>query len=803
MRSNHPPSRPEAGSLTLPPGRIRTNAPDRPEEEVALRTHVSHWGAFGAEVRGGRLVGVRPHPQDPDPSPLIGNFLDSLHHPVRIRRPMFREGWLERGPGADAKRGRERFVEVPWPRALDLLAGELRRVYGESGAGAVFGASYGWSSAGRFHHAQSQVHRFLNALGGYVRSVGTYSEGAAELVLSHVLGVGSFEYSLRHATSFENMAEHTELVVAFGGIPLKNSAVRGGGMLRHANRGHLEAMRERGARFVYFSPIRADMPRELEAQWHPLRPASDTAVMLALAHVLASEGLHRREFLSRWCAGWEPFERYLMGRDDGRPKDPRWAERLSGVPASAIEALARRMAAKRTMINTSWSLQRAEHGEQPLWMSIVLAAMLGQIGLPGGGIGHGYGRTAGCGASFVARMPALPQGENGVRDFIPCARIADMLLAPGAPFEFDGRRLAYPGIRLVYWCGGNPFHHHQDLFRLREAFTRPDTVVTHEPFWTATARHADIVLPCTTTLERNDLTGGGNGAHMFAMPQLMPPQGESRNDYAIFAALAERLGVAPAFTEGRDEMQWVEALYEGWRAAAQKTVAPLPPFAEFWAQGLVKLEPLAPSPQVFLAEFRRDPEAHPLATPSGRIEIFSAEIAGFGYEECPGHPVWREPREWLGAPLARRFPIQLVANNPATRLHSQLDHGRYSAASKVNGREPVLLHPADARARGIAGGDVVRIYNERGSCLAGAVLSDDLMPSVAQLSTGAWFDPQTVPGVGELCAHGNPNVLTADRPSSRLSQGCSGQLALVEIERLAGEAPAVRAWVEPEIKRGG
>ena len=139
------------------------------------------------------------------------------------------------------------------------------------------------------------------------------------------------------------------------------------------------------------------------------------------------------------------------------------------------------------------------------------------------------------------------------------------------------------------------------------------------------------------------------------------------------------------------------------------------------------------------ADYRRDPDKEPLKTPSGRIEIFSERIASFGYDDCPGHPVWREPGEWLGSPLARRFPLHLISNQPRHRLHSQLDPGDVSQAAKIAGREPVRLNPADAAARGIKAGDVVRLFNDRGACLAGALLTADVSPGVVRLSTGAWF----------------------------------------------------------------
>ena len=506
--------------------------------------------------------------------------------------------------------------------------------------------------------------------------------------------------------------------------------------------------------------------------------------MLGLAHTLVAEGLHDARFLATHCTGFDRFLPYLMGEADGAPKDADWAAAVSGVAAGAIRGLARRMAARRTMITVSWSLQRGDHDEQPYWMSAVLAAMLGQIGLPGGGVGYGYGAEASVG-NPVRRVSglSLPLGRNPVDAFMPVARIADMLLMPGAPFDYDGQCLAYPDIRLVYWCGGNPFHHHQDLNRLVEAWQRPETVVVHEPWWNAATRHADIVLPATTALERNDIGRASNNSHIFAMRQAVPAVGGARADYDIFSGLAARLGFAETFTEGRDEMAWLRHLYDVFRQQVSRERITLPEFDEFWEAGDIEL-PVADDERVIFADFRRDPAAHPLPTPSGRIEVFSETVDGFGYDDCPGHPVWLEPAEWLGAKAARDYPLHLVSNQPTTRLHCQLDCGATSTANKVRGREPVMIHPDAAAARGIDDGDILRLFNDRGACLAGARVT----PDVVVLPTGGWYDPEAP---GGLDRHGNPNVLTLDNGTSRLAQGSSAHTTLVDVEKLAGPAVAV------------
>ncbi|HYP84450.1 molybdopterin-dependent oxidoreductase [Variovorax sp.] len=756
----------------------------------------AHWGIYEVSRNGAGQPEIRGFSHDPDPSPIGLAALDASRSDLRVQRPSVRRSWLEHGWGARPDlRGLEEFVEVEWNEALDLAASALRDVIARRGNDAIFGGSYGWSSAGRFHHAQSQVHRFLNALGGYVRHADSYSLGAGRVLMPHL--VAPMDQLMAMHTSWDVLAANTKLFVSFGGVPAKNSQISQGMVGIHKVRGGLKAMADAGVRFVNVSPVDTDLDTGSGHEWLPIRPNTDTAMLLAMAHTLYSEGLHDEAFLETHCEGFDRFVPYLTGQADGVAKTPEWAAAITGVPAARIAALARELAAVRSIVTISWSLQRSHHGEQPFWALLTLACMLGQIGLPGGGFGVGYGAANGIG-NVTPRFggPTLPQGTNAVSAFIPVARITDMLEKPGQPFNYNGQALHYPDIELIYWAGGNPFHHHQDLHRLLRAWRKPRAVIVNEQFWTPAARAADIVFPATTTFERDDIGYAASERYMVAMRKVIEPVGQSRDDFDIFADIAERLGRRDVFTEGRTSAQWVRHLYDECLDRAHAQGVALPGFDEFWDKGLIDLAPVD-KPHVMLADFRADPVANRLKTPSGRIEVFSQTIDGFGYEDCIGHACWYEPVEWLGSAKARKYPLHMLSDQPFTKLHSQLDHSSYSRGNKVAGREPVTLHPEDAAARGIGEGDVVRVFNERGHCLAGARLSHRIRRGVIKLSTGAWFDPASWAAPDALEKHGNPNVLTLDVGTSQLSQGCSAQSCLVDVERFGAVVPPVTAFDPP------
>ena len=768
----------------------------------------AHWGSYYAEVNNNKLIAMHPYEKDKNPSSIANGIIDAIDDELRIKVPHIRKGYLKEirkekldsknyitGKRSREKRGSDKFVPITWEEAFEITAFELKRIKSDHGNKAFFAGSYGWGSSGRFHHPQSQLHRFFNSYGGYTKSVNTYSYAASETIMPHVIGL-SYRQFLDTHTDWNNIRDNSEVILMFGGLPLKNSQVNSGGVGKHTTKEYLLSCKKKGIQFINISPMEMEADIITNSDWIQIRPGTDTALMLAIAFILETESLADKAFLNKYCTGYEIFVKYLKGTSDGKAKTPYWASKITGIPSNKIYDLAKKIVNNRTMITGAWALQRQQYGEQPHWMISVLACMLGQIGLPGGGFGLGYSAENGIGNPVEHhKWPALDQFKNPVSTFIPVARTSDMLLNPGDIFSYNGKDIVYPDIKLVYWAGGNPFHHQMDLKKLTKAFKKPDTVIVNEIWWNSLARHADIILPTSTSLERNDISIKHWDQTISPMHKAIDPIGDSKSDYDIFSGIASKLNIEKKFTEGRNEDEWLRYLWNQARDSASKANFNLPEFDKFWKGGFQEV--LSPKKQTILMEdFRKDPIKNPLPTPSGKIEIFSQTISDFNYKDCPGHPVWLEQDEWLGSVLTKDYPLQLISGQPANKLHSQLDNGSESLKDKIQGREPIKINPKDALFRDLKNGDIVEVYNKRGKCLAGVIISNEVMKGVVFLPVGAWYDPIED---GSFCVHGNPNVLTKDKGTSSLSQGPSAHSTLVEVKKYLLDLPPINIFTKPTI----
>ena len=762
-----------------------------PNFENHTSLHVGHWGAYYAQVEGGRFVRAVPFKDDVQPSPMISAMPDVLYSPSRVRYPMVRKGFYQ-NPGASdtAGRGAEPFVRVSWDEAFDMVAAELERVKGQYGNRSIYAGSCCWNSAGQFHGSSTALHRLMALYGGYVYRVNSYSAPVLPVIMPYVVGASG------PATSaWPTIVNNSGLVVFFGYNPLINAEVP-----RDAN--HLDylwvsKLKDAGTPVVSVNPITEDTDVYLGTERMAIRPNTDTALMLALAHVLYSEDLYDRAFIDKYTEGFDTFAEYLTGKTDGQAKTPEWAAPITDVSADAIRQLARRMAGTRTAMIGGYSLQRAQHGEQPVWMMVTLAAMLGSIGQPGGGVQMGYPCGMGVPTGGAPNVPGLSSLSNPVSDFVPVNMWADLFLNPGKTIDYDGGKITYPDIKLAYWSGGNPLHHGHDMNRVLQAWQKPETIIVNEYNWTATAKYADIVLPATTTLERNDIVGSSR--YILAMKQVAEPLFEARSDFDIMAGLAGRLGLEDQFTEGKGEMDWLRQMYEVAQKQGTARGLDMPDFDNFWEREYLSFEAGEDAQNVVAyADFIADPALNPIGTPSGKFEITSQKIASYGYDNVPAHPTWLEPDEWLGAAKAADYPLHVLSAHPKYRLHSQLDNTFIHDWYEVQQREPMWINPQDAAARGIADGDVVRVFNDRGQLLAGAVLTDQVRPGVVKISEGGWYDPLEPGKIGTLDKHGNVNVISSDAPSSSLADGNPSNTLLAQVEKYQEALPHVTAFVPPE-----
>lgn len=763
---------------------------------IRVGTSVTHWGIVETTVTDGKISKIEPLPVDRRPSPNLKALAELPYAPSRIRYPIVRESYLKEGIPSRDSRGEDKWVRVSWDEALDLIAAELKRVYAEYGPSAIFGQSYGWKSPGTVNSASTLQRRLLSLCGGYVSGVNSYSTAAIGTILPYVVGTGDPQ-----STDWNVVLNNSKRVVLWGADPIVTNDIDWSTTL-HNYFPYLEKLKDSAIKTIDINPVRTETGEFLGSEWVAPKPGTDCALMLGMMYELESSGKTDKEFLRKCTSGFEVFRDYLLGKTDGIPKTPEWASDITGIPADKIRALTHELADNRTMIMMGWGIQRTQYGEQPHWMAFTLASMLGQIGLPGGGVGTNYHYSSGgcpfhdgpvIGGLSPRPEPVLPRLKPWKGSaYIPTMRFVDCFLNPGKTIQHNGSLLTYPDIRMVMWTGGNPFAHQPQTNRLLSAWKKPETIVVTDCFMTATARHADIVLPAQTVFEHNDICPIGSYTNdgLAANHAMIQPLYESRSDYQIYSELAYRLGVGQEFTFGLDEMGWIRAIYQDAKERGLRSGFVLPSFEEFWRKGVVFYpEDEASKEFVAFEEFRKDPVNHPLRTESGKIQIFSPRIASYGYEDCRGYPSYFEPSESLDN--RKSYPLAFISGKSANRLHSQLDGTFKNASYDIANREPVWIHSENARERSIKTGDVVLVRNDRGSVLAGAFVTDKIRKDVVLIRHGAWFEPQKQSDGKLLDIHGNANTLTMDVPTSKLACGNVASSGLVEVEKFGGDLPPV------------
>ncbi|MBS9782806.1 MAG: trimethylamine-N-oxide reductase TorA [Arcobacter sp.] len=776
----------------------------------------AHWGMLKLTIKNGKIIKSEPFQKTSNVENSLQYYTDDLVYAKdRIKYPMVRKSYLENPDKPKGElRGKEEWVRVSYEQAIKLIARGLKKTRKEKGSSGIFAGSYGWKSTANMHNCRVLLHRFMNATGGFVGGLGDYSTGASQIIMPHVMGTLEV---YEQQTTWPVILEHSSLVVIWGANPLATLKIAWTSSDEYGFH-YFEKLKKSGKKIICIDPYKSETCKYLNARWIAPVPNTDVALMMGIAYTLIQSDRYDKKFLDEYTEGFDKFKDYLYGKEDKIVKDAAWASKICGIDEKTIKELADLFFDNITMFMSGWSLQRMHHGEQAHWMLATLASIMGQIGLPGGGFGLSYhyanGGVPTTRGTIIGGITANIETKkdekgaawlrNSAKYSFPVARIADALQNPGKVIDFNGRKITYPDIDFVYWVGGNPFVHHQDVNNLAKAWEKPKTIVVNEAYWTPTARMADIVMPTTTSYERNDITMTGDYSNLNIVPmkQAVKKQYEARDDYQIFSDLAKEFGVYEEYTQNKNEMQWIEEFYTKAYKQAQKMKVKMPTFREFWKNNkpITFKAPANNTKFVRYADFRQDPILEPLGTPSGKIEIYSRTIEKMNYEDCPAHPTWLEPIEWLGM-KDKKAEFAVISPHPSHRLHSQLSNTKLRDKYAVANREPIWINTKDAKAKGIKNGDLVRVFNERGQILTGAIVSDDIKQGVIKIQEGAWWAPQEDGKAGSLCTNGCVNVLTIDLPTSKLADGNIAYTVLANIEKYKGKAPELNIFKEPKISK--
>lgn len=743
---------------------------------VSFIPHAEQYGAFWAMVEDGKFVKAIPRTEyDPRPTHMVSRgAVSRTYSPTRVEYPYVRKSYLENldGDRRTDLRAKDEWVRVDWDTALGLTAKAILDTLETHDNDAIFSSSYGaWAHGGVLTPNVLQG-RFFNLIGGCSVTVGDYSGGAAQILMPHV--VGDMEVYSRQ-TSWWQLLQNTEQFILVGVDPHKNGRAEGG-VTDHSMFPRWEAIREAGVKFISIDPQQTTTADWLDAEWVKIVPNTDTALFMAMTYHLVDRKKHDVAFLDKYTVGWKQYVEYLQGKEDGVRKTPEWAAKITGIPAQKIRALANNANNKRTQIGGSWSIQRAHHGEMPYWAITAFSCFTGQFGLPGGGVGFSWHWGQG-GALFANAIApgGLPQGRNRAPGICPASRINEMLLNPGKEFTRNGTTYNYPDVQMVYNAGNNFASHQQDVNELLLALQKVHTVVVQDCWWTASAQFADIVLPACTTLETNEIGSGGTYSKdkVYAFRKVIEPIGESLPDFEIFRRLAALFDVEEGFTDNMEVMDIIEQSYD------KSTASEYMDFDEFWEVGVARVPtPTEERTWTRHGAFREDPAANPLATASGKVEIFCQTIADMDIPDCPPMPTWLEPAEFLGnAP--EEDMVHVVSPHPYNRIHSQFAQADLRDEMNIEDREWVKVSTADAAKHGIEDGDLVELYNDRGTIIVGARVGEDIMEGVVSLYEGAWLSYDSK----GRCNSGAINILTSSRPSSGLSQATTANTCLAKLRK--------------------
>ncbi len=703
-----------------------------------------------------------------------------MNHPERLNYPMKRVG----------KRGEGKFKRISWEEAYSEIAANLQRIVEKYGNEAVY-INYTSGIVGgnitRSSPYASLVARLMNCYGGFLSHYGTYSTAQISCAMPYT-------YGSNDGNSTSDI-ENSKLVVLFGNNPAE-TRMSGGGITYF-----LEQARERSnARMIVIDPRYTDTAAGREDEWIPIRPGTDAALVAGLAHVLINENLVDQPFLDKYCVGYDEktlpagapanghYKAYILGQgQDGIEKTPQWASQITGIPAARIIKLAREIGSvKPAYISQGWGPQRQANGELTSRAIAMLPILTGNVGINGGNSGARESTYT----ITIERMPVL---ENPIKTQISCFSWTDAIVrGPEMTARRDGVRgkdkLDVP-IKFIWNYAGNTItNQHSDINKTHDILqddAKCEMIVVLENFMTSSAKYADILLPDLMTVEQEDIIPNdyaGNMGYLIFIQPATSAKFERKPIYEVMSEVARRLGpeVYQKFTEGRTQEQWLQYLY----AKMLEKDPQLPAYETLRNMGIYKRKDPG-GHFVAYKKFRDDPDANPLKTPSGKIEIYSARLAEIANsweleqdETISPLPVYASTFEGWDDPLRSTYPLQMFGFHYKARTHSS--YGNVDVLQAACPQE-VWINPLDALQRGITSGEIVRVFNARGEVRVAAKVTPRIMPGVAAMGQGAWHQANMN---GDRIDHGAcMNTLTTHR-ASPLAKGNPQHTNLIEIEKI-------------------
>jgi anaerobic selenocysteine-containing dehydrogenase len=765
----------------------------------------------------------------------------------RVSYPLKRVDWDPTGERNTQNRGKSGYVRISWDEAAELVASELKRVGAKYGPEAVLSQADMHGESTHLSPSHGCANRLLSILGGYTMQMRNmdswegWTWGA-----KHVWGCEPVGEMKPVANLYPDIAQNGELLLFWGCDP-ETTAYPINGMM--ASR-LCYFLSEVGLKSVYICPdlnygagVHAD-------KWIPILPNTDAAMYLAIAHVWITEGTYDKEYVASHTYGFDKFEEYVLGKEDGVPKTPAWASEKCGVPEWTIKALARDWVKKATSFihGNGGPGIRGAFASEPARLEVMLLGMQG-VGKPGQhqakmiewGLWapvyampyQGIIKPQLAAFSEQARptnswnrahlrpvysgdhpeiIKLIGPHQTPPTQFIPKCLIHDAILNPPiswygvqtfcGPTEEQFVKHTYPAegcseIHMIWTDSPCWITCWNDSNTYIDALQKPtiECIVAMHPWLENDCLMADIILPGTTRFEQLDIGtdyGSGVFVSVFLEDEGVVPVGESRSNFDIVATIAEKLGLLEEYTQGKTHEEKQKLVFEG--SGVEKLIS--------WEDLLKKKYYVIPCDQentkdtpAGLWDFYKDPKNNPLSTPTGLLEYYSEALQKSFPDDPERPPVakWIEKSEShderLSSERTAKYPLLCMSNHPRWRMHAQGDDitwMREFPTMKVKGKdgyfyEPIWLNPAEAEARGIEHGDIVKIFNERGAVLGGAYVTERLMPQIAYMDHGARWDP-IIPG--KLDRGGAINTITPHNITSKNATGMVVSGFLVDVAKV-------------------